>query len=316
MFYFFSKIEKLILHNSHNLFMPQLPRINKRALLHATQQKLRPPRAEQLFLFGKVQPKKPITKEDILATAFERVQALSMQRAHEITTKNRRKSYNKAQRETGIRLLASVYAWPELFNGRRGFVSEKDAYRRNVHFKDTGKVEPYKGVDIALYHLRKNGMTMTELQRMTKEILFNHAEDFKHIVLEETDGHGRVRNYCGTRAAQLYADKIKPNLIQNQIIPEHLLRNEETMAAIDHNIIFILYLGMRRELSDRKVREIGKQIRERKVLQKKEARRDRLISRQDVQEEVAKGVPLELALDAVPHKPHHIPKKKPKNRFL
>ncbi len=268
--------------------MADMPRINKQLLLNETRTEINPRREVQLHLFGHVRPLRHPSRESLMGIALDNATRLATRHANTVYEGSKHHAkFGRAQRLAFARLLAGAYTWPALFDSRRGFVAARDAYRRKSVDRETGKIEYHKGVDSALYRLLEAGMTMTEISWLTRNLLLDHVEEIKGLHINEVAP--------ATTAAQFYAERIRCGLV---IIAKDLMQDDEKGAAVAHNVIFILYLGMRRELGDRAMGRFREALR--RQGESPDDRQLRIaLGRKDVREGLAEEppVPLEQAMD-------------------
>ena len=245
---------------------------------------LRPSNSVQLHDLGRLKPKVPITKERLIGTAFAKAEALALRHASKVyEAKGNHVEFRELEKRAFARIVAGLYARKQLFDGQRGFVSQNDAYSRVSLNKKTGRRGYYKGVDSALYGLFEAGMTTTQVSMVTHSLLFGFVDQIKHA---EIDGVAPA-----TTAAQFYAGRINPHLQKWAV-------DKAVMAKAKGNIIFILYLGMKRELGDRAMQRFKDKLR-----QQGESLEDRQLriafGREDVRNFLTKEptIPLERVMD-------------------
>ncbi len=287
--------------------MPEMPRMNKRLLFNAVQADTRSENV-QTGLFGPIKRRHHRPKrEELFESALRKANLLAHNYAVQRWEKSgHRSSIEKAEKLAFARQLAAVYTWPELFDGRRGFVSVKDAYRRKSVYRNTGRPEYYKGVDSALYGLLAKAdvnLTAPQVAQLTRELLLNHTDEIKDLEIN--------KEFPATTACQFYARSIEPRL--GLMLPNEVLGEEERVARLDHHLIFILYVAMRRELAERQIQVYRDAIR----AEREESARLKTLDRRDIREETEKGVPLDQLLDAVrrPEPSNKESKGKQVNRF-
>jgi hypothetical protein len=211
------------------------PRLNRKIVFEATLAEFKPNPALQARLGYHIRRPKA-TKENIMRVAVGKVSELADRLARDDGKSKGYVSFDEAQKSFFSRLLAELYTWPELFDWRRGFVSQQDAYSRTSIRKRTGELVRHKGVDEALYELRDAGMTASQVVAVTHNLFFNYVDEIKQ------SEPGRFIHFAP--AGRFYAEKIRPNLMDWDI-------GAGARARIDRGIMFILYFGMKRESGDR-----------------------------------------------------------------
>ncbi len=264
--------------------MTVMPKINKQLLFNTVKEAARRD-GVQIQLFGKQkQRRRHLDRENLFNMTARKADELASQYAERRWEESgHRAGREKAHNMAYARVIAAAYTWPELFDRRRAFASQERAYRKVSVYPDTGKKEYYKGIDSALYGLFEAGLDTQQVSAITRELLFNNVLLIKEAQINE--------EYPASTAARLYGQEIEPKIAK--LLPPELANDEEKMADIGHQLIFILYIGVRRELGDRRMEPFRQAKRERI----QESARLKLLARRDMQEEMAKGVPAELLVD-------------------
>ncbi|MDE1865420.1 MAG: hypothetical protein KGH94_02145 [Candidatus Micrarchaeota archaeon] len=211
------------------------PRLGRKLIFEATLQEFRPDRMLEARLGNKFRSPEP-NKKNIFMVAIRKVSEYSDRFARDDARSRGYSSFDEAQKSFFGRFLAELYTWPELFDWRRGFVSQMDAYDRMRLDKKSGKMVLHKGVDHALYELRDSGMTAAQVTAVTYNLFFNCPDAIKEAE------PGRFRHF--TPAAGFYAEHIKPNL-------DGLRVGADSRTRINSNMMMIIYLGMKREAGER-----------------------------------------------------------------
>ena len=147
-----------------------------------------------------------MTKQRIFGTASAKPSCLSSEYAEmECGRAVMFGSLTNLRRRAWARLMAAVYAWPELFDGFRGFASQQNAYTKISMAMWSVDKKYHKGIDNALYELLEAGMTMSQVSALTYNLLFNCVDAIKEADM------GRYDQF--TPAASFYRERIKPRLL-------------------------------------------------------------------------------------------------------
>jgi hypothetical protein len=281
--------------------LPKLPNINRTLLLRRTLEALAPPK--QQFLPGHERKHRHIGKGEILDAMLSQVNAIAAEHADAVYEKSRHHAKPSIHRKAAVaRVLADAWAWPELFDGRRGIARQEDIHYRRSRNKWTGKPMIYKGVDKAFLRLLEWGVSVNELFSITREFMANNVESITGAELKNQLGmlpeKGIDEDWVsGSAAARMYAERIKPKL--GSLIWREMLRKEDFAASVDHNLIFVLHLCLRKEISRRRGKENAIRFMDRS--ESREQRQRRIaFDRRDVRELIfEKNVPADVVLDAV-----------------
>jgi hypothetical protein len=230
----------------------ELPKKSGDRLFNEAMGILRPSKAVQLHDYGREKPKIQITRERLIKTAFDR--AWVMARCHVTKvhgTGGNAEERRELEKKSFARIVAGLYAKKRLFDKQRGFVSQENAYGRVSLNKKTGRKDYHKGVDSALQGLFKAGMTITQVSVVTQDLLFCFVDQIKRAKIDGVTP--------ATTAAQFYGEHVKPRA---QKWATELAIDQSVMARARHEIIFILYLGMKRELGERAVQRFKDKLRQ------------------------------------------------------
>lgn len=258
--------------------------MNRKIVFQATLAEFKPDPALQARLGYHLRKPRP-TKENIMRVAVGKVSELADRLAGDGNKSKGYVSFDEAQKCFFSRLLAELYTWPELFDWRRGFVSQQDAYSRISTRKRTGELVPHKGVDEAIYELRDAGMTASQVVAVTHNLFFNYVDAIKQ------SEPGRFIHFAP--AGRFYAEKIKPNLMDWDI-------GAGARARIDRGIMFILYFGMKRESSDRLQERRAEKFRPQSV-SRTDRQMELLMGRKDLVR-MTEGLDSPVPLDAIASK--------------
>lgn len=290
--------------------LTQLPRISKTLLFESVRAELNPSQADLERFHGHdyVRPKPRLTqkltletRKLIFDTAVRKAWELSTAYAKEECKESEEASEFDAPRmRAWARLFAAVYTWPEVFDTFRGFASQENAYTRTSMKRWDVDKTYHKGIDNALYELLEAGMTFSQVQVLTYNLLFNYVDEIKQ------SEPGKFIHFAP--AGVFYRERIKPHL-------GDLKLGYSSKEKIDRGIMFLIYVGMQRESGDRSQEDHFKKEKAGQTTIG-QLQIERLMDREDVQEGLGNETPSLFEQYDRLRKPIKEKEKKPINRFV
>jgi hypothetical protein len=291
-----------------------MSRIGRRRLYDSVllELKPRPPPQEEFGFVPEVTPKrkrgpKPWTPlrqiptnvdpQRVVSIALRNGNAIANGHADQVCEKNGRKRFSRQRKDANTKIVGDMASWKKLFDERRGFVSQKDAHSRTSTNKETGRKRYHKGFDEAARALWDGGLTGSQTQKLQLQIISGYVEQIKKLELrfryfDEWSNEVRMGyRFAWNAANRFYYEVVRPD-IRPMMLEASALNPRLNWFRIEKNLKFMVYLGIRREMSHRIARVRAEE--EKKKRESWEDKMDRVtLNREDVRDLVENGVPLE-----------------------